>query len=714
LKRNIKYRLLILFLTIPTGLLCAQDRPLAIWKFDAIETEEEITPQGAEWWQKPEMKRAHYIREGISGHTGTVNGNYFKLVPGISGNALLLDGISSFIQSRDMNVPLIQGDFSISAWLALAAYPTNWCPVADHNISSGKGFFLGVDAYGHAGFKLFNQNGFLYKAQSDDRIPLRKWVHIEGVYSSDEGIVLYLDGRIVARSKINGDFEPAGESDLLIGRHSIQSKPEGTIRPHATEAVHTFFDGLIDELTLYGRCRSSEEISEYVTQLQPASAPDLQPRSLPSINGQGEFGAFYTTLRYYDAWDALWRVGNSADIAVRFNDLEGKLFFWRGTSYIPHWVTENGIWYNNEFLETWSEKGCLEPMSDKRCQYSSVRIIENTPARVVVHWRYALSDNWYNISRVDSLTGWGEWVDEVYTIYPDGVAVRNATLHSAHPATSFEWQESISVMGPCTHPEDILQPEALTFVNLMGDAYSYSWENGIPSETDEEGFVLFPENPVIQMINTKSKLKSFVILDPAANPRWRIFRNELQPDVSMFPWWNHWPTAQNACDGRFAIDSDLASHSSLSNANWDAYSKKYKTVSKIMLHGLTAGTGTELVPLAKSWSNPPVIKTNGSENYRNDGYDPSERAYKITCLEKGHPEKLVIELVANPDSPLINFCLLVENWGKYCPQVAINNRPLTKNEEFQFGHRLSPAGTDLLLWVKFEDTNPIEINIAAE
>jgi len=100
-------------------------------------------------------------------------------------------------------------------------------------------------------------------------------------------------------------------------------------------------------------------------------------------------------------------VGNEADIVVRFDNLPGKFFFWRGTSYIPHWVTENGIWYNNEFTETWSGTGCHEPMSDKRCQFSNVRILENNDARVVLLWRYALADNWYNMVKVDTFNRLG-------------------------------------------------------------------------------------------------------------------------------------------------------------------------------------------------------------------------------------------------------------------------------------------------------------------
>lgn len=42
------------------------------------------------------------------------------------------------------------------------------------------------------------------------------------------------------------------------------------------------------------------------------------------------------------------------------------------------------------------------------------------------------------MARVDSLTGFGEWADEVYTIYPNGIGIRTITLHSSQPQSAHE------------------------------------------------------------------------------------------------------------------------------------------------------------------------------------------------------------------------------------------------------------------------------------
>ncbi len=690
----------------------AQDKgPIARWKFEILDENKKITPATRIGREAPTIDKEFNIIEDVSGGSTRVIGNYFKLVPGVVGNALLLDGFTSYIDCRDVSAPKISGDFSIGVWIALGAYPTNWCPVADQSTIAEKGYFLGIDAYGHAGFKLY-AGGKYFEIKSEERIPLRKWKHLEGVYSQDDGMALYLDGKLVASIKTEGTFDHPYSDNLLIGKHSIRQKPEGTLSPKSTEAVFTFFDGLIDELIIYNSKLSSKEIAEYVAQCKPPSEPSLVLRVLPSApQVSDKFGAIYTTLKYHDAWDNLWRVGKNADVVVSFDDIPGKFIFWRGTSYIPNWITENGLWYNNEFTETWSDKGCHEPMSDKRCKFSHVRVLENSDARVVIHWRYPLVDNWENIARVDTLTGWGEWTDEVYTIYPDCVAVRKVTLFSSQPQSPHEFHEGIIVMGPGQRPEQVLQPSALTLANMEGETYSYSWEKGIPLEVDKNGFVHLPDKANIHLVNTKSQFKPFVIIDPKANPAWDIYRGSLRREVSMFPWWNHWPMAQYPSDGRNAMDSDQPSHSSISHANWDAYEQTENSVTKLMLNGLTEKSADKLVPLAKSWVSPAELRIIGSAMHVNEGYNPSERAYNLRFSSTGKLNKLDFILEANADSPVLNPCFVIKNWNAKSLSLKIDNRKIKHGKFFRYGFRNSLEGTDLIVWIKKESSVPVKFSL---
>jgi hypothetical protein len=91
---------------------------------------------------------------------------------------------------------------------------------------------------------------------------------------------------------------------------------------------------------------------------------------------------------------------------------------------------------------------------------------------VVIHWRYALTDIKYVIFGEDPETGWGEWAEEYYYVYPDAVSTRYQILWNKH--LSHEWQETIVLNQPGTYPEDNLEDEAFTVANLSGETQSFS------------------------------------------------------------------------------------------------------------------------------------------------------------------------------------------------------------------------------------------------
>jgi hypothetical protein len=710
---KMKKQILLASILLVAATLTAQEGQLvANWTFDKIEKTEIIKPLERRKIPSPEIDRSYFVAEDISGTKGKILGAFHKSVGGVVGNALQLDGNTSFIE-----MPLnssIKGDFSVGAWLALGAFPTHWCPVADQNINTKKGFFLGIDAYGHAGVKAYI-GGKLVEIQSKERIALRNWTHIQGVFSTKEGLLLYVNGKQVASAQTSGDFEPANSAKILIGKSTMLQKPEGTVRPNGTLPVYTFFDGLLDELKIYNKALNSTDIEAYFNKTKPTAAPLLAARPLPLSGAKAsKFGAVYTTLKFYEAWDKPWPVANQADIVVNFDDNAHKFAFWRGTSYIPHWITENGIWYNNEFLETWDVNGCHEPMSDKRCQFSNVRILESNDARAVVHWRYALIDNLNIMARVDSLTGFGEWADEIYTIYPDGVGVRKITLHSPQPQSQHEWQEGMVVMGPGQRPEQVLEQGGLTLANMKGETYTYDWGKGLPKEVDKYGYVKLPAEANIHLVNTKSQLKPFTIISPQAHAIFNVYNGELRSDVSMYPWWNHWPAAQKPSDGRYAMDADNPSHSSLSNINWDAYELTEDSHTKIMLHGLTKNKGQDLISLTKSWSQPPVLTLTRTPQYLGGNYDPTERAYQITCLDNTKTADLTFTLDVNDSSPIENACFVLKNWGNRAVSLKIDDKVVPRNKTFRYGFRDTAEGTDLVVWLEKKAVKGFKIVLAPE
>ena len=164
--------------------------------------------------------------------------------------------------------------------------------------------------------------------------------------------------------------------------------------------------------------------------------------------------------------------------------------------------------------------GDCEPMSDKQSRYSHVSIIESSPARAVVHWRYALAETRnYKGAFQDPETGWFDWGDEYWYVYPDGVALRKQVLWSSDldptPPAGHEWQETIVINAPGQRPEDDIEPDALTFLNMSGDTHTYHWD---PKTDDSFDYPKGPSTidlPVganIQVVNLKSTEKPFQIV----------------------------------------------------------------------------------------------------------------------------------------------------------------------------------------------------------
>jgi hypothetical protein len=394
-----------------------------------------------------------------------------------------------------------------------------------------------------------------------------------------------------------------------------------------------------------------------------------------------------------------------------------RLVFWQGMNYIPHWVTENGKWYSDEHLETWGA-GCpdgedCEPMSDKQSIYSHVRILESSDARVVVHWRYALAEvEHHKGGHTDPLTGWFDWADEYWTVYPDGTAIRKQVLHTSDLSFPFEWQETMVESGPGQKPEDSINLDALTLANMKGETVTYSWRNKPPmtfTRPDGPAGVTGPSNANIQWVNLKSTWKPFQIVSPV-NVKWDIYNNEKT--YFTFECWNHWPVSQIPSSGRPCVAADRASSTSLSHIYWDPYQTSEGTRSKLLLDGLTTKPASELVPLAASWLSPAEIKVTG-EGFRSEGYDPAQRAYVLARDSAANWAVVDVTLEANQGSPAVNPAIVIKNWGDGDARVTIDAKPVSAGKGLRVGHVSRLEGTDLVVWIETQANQPLHIRLAA-
>ena len=659
----------------------------------------------------------------------------FKYVPGVAGNALQLDGYTSSVLHKA--APTIGNQFSVEAWVALEAYPWTWCAVIDHAKDQQQGYYFGIDPEGRFGLHLA-LDGKWQTATSETKLPLYKWNHLVATFDAAVGVRLYLNGKPAGNFPLKGNFTAATGAEIVLGRNKNPRPLAFEIRE--ARSARFSLEGILDEIKIYDATLNDNEVTRQFSAHQIAATPPLHAPVLPAgPKGKGRFGAFYANLQYNEFWDRLWRVGEHPDVVVRFDQTDYRFVFWRGTSFIPCWVSENGIWYTNEFFETNSKglRSGSEPMADKQTRFSHVRIVESSDARAVVHWRYAPVDVLYGIAHEDQ-SGWGDWVDEYYTIYPDGVAVRKIELHSTKPTLLAgngpgsggfrEFHESIIINPPGTKPDDNLKTEGLTLANMKGESHTYSWAEtspGVLGKLDQERakfvmtergdsiarrkWLLEPEAANIHVVNLKAKYSPFVIVDPKLAAI-DVYAGEIIRERSIFPWWNHWPVAQQLeSTGRWAVAPDRVSHSSLTHIHWPASEQTGNTTIKIMPHGMTDQAAGALVPLASSWLQPVPLKLLAGA-FKSDGYLMAERAYVLTATGANSNE-LKFQLDASQSSPLHNPAFVIKGWGEAEAQITVDGKSVPRGTAFRYGFNRTLAGTDLMVWLQQSANKPVTINL---
>jgi hypothetical protein len=129
------------------------------------------------------------------------------------------------------------------------------------------------------------------------------------------------------------------------------------------------------------------------------------------LSGQDSFYAYHTKVSH----TSTDYFGKYADLIVVLGE-DHQLEFTRRTQYVPRWVTPSGVYMIDEFFP--------DRDSDPNMDYNYVRLMEESPERIVVHWRYF--PDIQSIREANDrleptfLGGFTAAVHETFAIYPDG------------------------------------------------------------------------------------------------------------------------------------------------------------------------------------------------------------------------------------------------------------------------------------------------------
>ncbi len=636
-------------------------------------------------WSFDEGMKPHEdeVKDSVTGTDCDITGLMTQFKKGVSGTALALDGYYTGVSMESK--PASYEALTITAWVALDTYPYNNAPIVHQSKGFGaQGWYLGLDAYGHPFVTVAGQT---VKA-SETVLPLYQWAQVCATIG-DGKIRLHVDGSEVASGDFNGKFSTPATA-LLLGRNNELERNTDPVRSpkHNLQIIYGI-QGLLDEVGIHKHALSSEQVMRAYTETRPEDrGSDLARAVLPGEPGTAkQFGAVYKSLPVSDVWDQLWRDLPGADIVVKFDENPCSVVFWRGTNHAANWVTDNNRWMTDQSSENGGPHGCSEHMADKQNRHCRSAIIENTPARVLIHWRYPCVDVSYTNLKA------GQWTDEYHTIYPDGTGVRQVVWNGSNGNYGPAFQDIQILTNPGESALDVMNLQAMDLANLKGETLKLTWAlpNVVPKNTLTDA--------TIEVINSKSVNKLFAMFQGGFIKPWGA-NEQSKYVVDPFPgMWNHWPMHLVPSDGRFAVATDRVTHFSLAaNDN----SNKFGSM---VLYGFTREAIDRLVPLARSWSHPPDITA--LSGCKTDAYRKESRDYPLVA-EK---ETMTVKISATEDSPLVNPCFTVRNWGHGGPaQVKTTGAGL---KDLRQGVITDTDGTrTMVIWLELAANSPMTISIS--
>jgi len=380
------------------------------------------------------------------------------------------------------------------------------------------------------------------------------------------------------------------------------------------------------------------------------------------------------------------------------------------------YLTPEGIGTSNEWAETASIEKDLPGWGEVLFDRNAVMWLEqNNPARKVVRFRGVIKTPGGELLHADinsgSPYGEGDWSDEWYYIYPDGVSVRVIKIYTGRTedavafwglpglcafwgirGTVFETQETFIHGVPGKQPWEIIETEALTLITMDGD---YKRINYKPYPPDCSQFD--PAN--IQMVNLKSKYHPFTIVKEGnveIKPYYMPMDDHRHIDSTVFI---TWPRKGYFKDGDYTT---AISHV----IKWGWHEKTKNTIVQVYLLGMIDDPEEQvrvdkLVNLARNWEFAPELLLK-SDGYVYEGYEIKEKAYKINSTSS--QQNLEMEIRANRERPLVNPVFIIKGLEKRSFKLILNNDEIAN---FRVGYE----DKIVVLWIPLTLKESAEIKL---
>lgn len=400
--------------------------------------------------------------------------------------------------------------------------------------------------------------------------------------------------------------------------------------------------------------------------------------------------------------------------AFPFRDADRKLVFWSAANYIPFWDLNDQLGLTYESIEARGDAmdGVFGPVSDRLLRFSRASVTRDNAVRKRIVWNYTLLNPDY--------APWGQKqgakqlpdVEEIWTIYPDGLILREQKYYPATDGSSGlqgnKVAELAPILGARSKASDLLAEDAITITGLSGRETKLKWpgqEGDFADPTLRETAAVvtarFTANDVPDAFLAYSRDRRFSGLAPL----------ELSSTWQRRQWWMfcHYPAnaqpyenltgslatmpGQITLGGLICLGTTRSSDASadfLVERDGRKY-LRWMTLLGLQKRGDTAATVRRIACWLYGAS---VSETRGC---RYLGYDPRTMEYQIS-VDAGRGEcSFDMKPTAKVQSamrPLIR----VEGWGERVPEVQMTGIPLRPGEDVE----AAVEGGELIIWINRE------------
>jgi hypothetical protein len=389
-----------------------------------------------------------------------------------------------------------------------------------------------------------------------------------------------------------------------------------------------------------------------------------------------------------------------------------KFVFWSAANYVPAWHLSAELLYSYEFVETWGggNAGCHEPMSDRLHRWSRVDVIVDNDVRKVVRWRYVLCNSDYKVPD-DALGEQLPEVEETWTFYPDGTAVRHIAYFPKLDAPFRNWHELaelIVIAGTRSTPAQHLAEPALTMFDLAGHRATYHPNRAF----DKDAINAWRE--FVSVAHFRDAPDAFCVFSNGPDLPERLRPYPVRFDLS----WHgtgyqmaHWPVGLEPYqepDKTHATWPAQVSHTSLIGAgvwdgtDWtdrfevDARDRRFRQwVSLVGLH--EPGDADGIAARAQAWLNAGTV-TMRDDAARFLGVDHARREMRFEVREDaisaGRGVRFALD-TSGHGRPVANPVFAISSWGQRPIGVTLNGRTLSAGTEY----RVAYEGGAAIVWL---------------